>query len=102
MGGGIAFIILGAIFGWMVGCIPFLTVATLLWPHLQIILRILLSLAMSTIALVLVSWASAEFHNGWLFGGYLIIMVLASIAGVLFFVMRWILRKGARDNHSAL
>ncbi|MFZ1331318.1 MAG: hypothetical protein WAR83_03985, partial [Flavobacteriales bacterium] len=70
MGGGIAFIILGAIFGWMVGCIPFLPVATLLRPQLHITLRLLISLALSTVALLLIIWASVGLHNGKLFALY--------------------------------
>jgi len=97
MAGGIGIIIVGFMFGWMLGCIPFLTLATLLWPRLQFSRRLLISLVLSTLAMFAVIWASASSHNGRAVGLYVLVMVMASVVGAIFLLVRWVVRKQERD-----
>jgi len=94
MGGGIAVLMLGTILTWMAGCIPFYALVTVLWSRIPWLLRFLLGMFISGVALVLLWWASIEYRTAWIFGLYTVGMVLATFVSVVLLIVRWSMRRG--------
>jgi hypothetical protein len=94
MGGGIALLVLGTMLAWMLGCFPFYTLLTLFGARIPWLLRFLVGMFISGVAVVLLWWASMEYRNGWLFAGYTVIMLLANVVSIVLLIVRWFMRRG--------
>jgi hypothetical protein len=85
---------LGSMLAWMAGCIPFYALVTVLWSRIPWLLRFLLGMFISGVALVLLWWASIEYRTAWIFGLYTVGMVLATVVSVVLLIVRWSMRRG--------
>lgn len=93
MGGGIAVLFLGSLLVWLFGLLRLYTAITLVRPGMFWLFRALLSIVLSSVAVVLLWWASIEFHTGWVLGSYSIAMVILSCIAVIVLLFRWIDRR---------
>jgi hypothetical protein len=94
MGGGIAVLMLGTILTWMAGCIPFYALVTVLRSRIPWLLRFLLGMFISGVAVVLLWWASFEYRTAWIFGLYTVGMVVATFVSIVMLIVRWFMRRG--------
>jgi len=93
MGGGIAVLMLGSILAWMLGCIPFYALLTVVRPQIPWLLRFLLGTIIAAVTVILLWWASIEYRTGWIFGIYTMFMVFATVVSILLLIVRWFMRR---------
>ncbi|MBL0035591.1 MAG: hypothetical protein IPP26_07450 [Flavobacteriales bacterium] len=93
MGGAFAVLMLTTIFAWMVSCLPFHALLTVLWPRIPWLLRFLLGVIIAAVAVVLLWWVSIEYRTGWIFAAYTVLMVIATVVSVVLLIVRWFMRR---------
>lgn len=93
MGGAFAVLMLATIFAWMVSCLPFHALLTVLWPRIPWLLRFLLGVIIAAVAVVLLWWVSIEYRTGWIFAAYTVLMVIATVVSVVLLIVRWFMRR---------
>lgn len=93
MGGAFAVLMLTTIFAWMVSCLPFHALLTVLWPRIPWLLRFLLGVIIAAVAVVLLWWVSIEYRTGWIFAAYTVLMVIATVVSVVLLIVRWLMRR---------
>ena len=93
MGGAFAVLMLATIFAWMVSCLPFHALLTVLWPRIPWLLRFLPSLLIAAVTVVLLWWVSIEYRTGWIFAAYTVLMVIATVVSVVLLIVRWFMRR---------
>ena len=93
MGGAFAVLMLTTIFAWMVSCLPFHALLTVLWPRIPWLLRFLLGMIIAAVVVVLLWWVSIEYRTGWIFAAYTVLMVIATVVSVVLLIVRWFMRR---------
>lgn len=86
-------LMLTTIFAWMVSCLPFHALLTVLWPRIPWLLRFLLGVIIAAVAVVLLWWVSIEYRTGWIFAAYTVLMVIATVVSVVLLIVRWFMRR---------
>lgn len=86
-------LMLGTIFVWMVGCIPFHALLTISRPGIPWLLRFVIGMFLSGVAVVLLWWASMEYRTGWMLGVYAVVMLVANFVSIVGLIARWFMRR---------
>ncbi len=93
MGGGIAVLFLGSVVVWIIGLLPMFTALTLLFPRMFWLVRIVLGGVLSSIAVIIVWWATMAFRSGWIAGTYAIVAVAFTAASIFILLFRGLVQR---------
>ena len=84
-------LMLGAMFVWGVSLIPFYAVLTVIMPKRTVAFRLVVSMVLSTIALLVVIGISMDHHNGRVLGLYAVVMLVVSVAAAVGLILRGVI-----------